>query len=106
MRNKRRQQVADSRKKRRVVIATLGILIFICLTYSLIAGENGLLKYIELRSKKEKLLTETNVMKKQNDEIKDEIKGLEKEPDLLEEHAREYGLTKEGELIFKFGEKR
>ncbi len=106
MRNKRRQQVADHRKKRRVVIITLCILLFIYITYSLIAGESGFLKYIELRSKKEKLLAETNSMKKQNEDIKDEIKTLEKEPDLLEEQAREYGLTKKGELIFKFGDKR
>lgn len=106
MPNKRRHQVADSRKKRHIVIVTLGILIFICLTYSLIAGENGLMKYIELRSKKEKLLAETNIMKKQNEEIEEEIKSLEKEPETLEEHAREYGLAKEGEWVFKFDDKR
>jgi cell division protein FtsB len=106
MRNKRRQQVADDRKKRRLVFVTLGILLFIYLTYSLIAGESGLLKYIELRSRKEKLLAETNVVKKQNEEIEGEIKSLEKEPELLEEHAREYGLTKEGEWVFKFKDKK
>ncbi|RJQ51185.1 MAG: septum formation initiator family protein [Nitrospiraceae bacterium] len=102
MRNKRRQQVADDRKRRNLVFATLGVLLFIYLTYSLFAGESGLLKYVELRSKKEKMLADSNVMKKQNEEIDDEIKSLEKEPGLLEEHAREYGLTKEGEWVFKF----
>jgi len=106
MRNKRRQQVADNRKKRQLVFLTLGVLLFIYLTYSLIAGESGVLKYIELRSMKEKMLAETNVMKAQNEDIESEIKNLEKEPELLEEHAREYGLTKEGEWIFKFEDKK
>jgi cell division protein FtsB len=106
MRNKRRQQVADNRKKRRLVIVTLAVLFFIYLTYSLIAGDSGFLKYIELRGKKEKLLAEINVIKKQNEAIQGEIKSLEKEPELLEEQAREYGLTKDGEWIFKFEDKK
>ncbi|MBI5739666.1 MAG: septum formation initiator family protein [Nitrospirae bacterium] len=106
MRNKRRQQVADNRKKRRLVFLTLGVLLFIYLTYNLIAGESGVLKYIELRSMKEKMLAETNVMKARNEDIDSEIKNLEKAPELLEEHAREYGLTKEGEWIFKFEDKK
>ncbi|RJQ49870.1 MAG: septum formation initiator family protein [Nitrospiraceae bacterium] len=106
MRNKRKQQVTDNRKKRHLVFVTLGILVFIYLTYSLIAGDSGLLRYIELRSKKEKMLAETNIIKKQNENDSEEIKELQKEPELLEEHAREYGLTKEGEWVFKFEDKK
>ena len=106
MRNKRRKQVIDNRKKRRLVYTTFGVLLFIYLTHTLIAGESGLLKYIELRSKKEQLIAQTKVMKQQTEDIGNEINKLEKEPDMLEENAREYGLTKEGELIFKFDSKK
>jgi len=104
MRNIRRKQVEHDKKKRNLIFLTVGVLFFIYLTFSLIAGENGLLKYIELRSKRDKLFAETRVIKKQNEEIMGEIGNVEKDPERLEEFAREYGLTKDGEWIFKFEE--
>ena len=102
MRNIRRKQVEHNIKKRRLVLLTLGILIFIYLSFTVLIGENGLLKFIELRAKRDKLLAETDTIRKQNDKIYGELKKLDKQPELMEEFAREYGLTKDGELIFKF----
>jgi cell division protein FtsB len=102
MRNVRRSQVREDRKKRRVIYLTFGIMLFIYLTLNIIVGENGLVKYMQLRSMKQRLLTETAALKIQNDEIKNQIEAFKKEPESIEELAREFGLTKEGELIYKF----
>jgi cell division protein FtsB len=46
------------------------------------------------------------ISKKQNEDITNQLKSLEKDNALMEELARDYGLTKEGELIFKFKDKQ
>jgi len=102
MRNVRRKQVHHDRKIRHLVFITAAVLTALYLTANLIAGDNGLLKYIKLRSTKEKLLVETMAMQNQNADIQKQIETLEKDPAVIEELAREYGLTKEGELIYKF----
>jgi len=102
MRNVRRKQVDQNRKRRKVVFLTFGILLSIYLTFSLIFGENGLIRYIELKSTRDSMMAETIVVKDRNQDMKDQIEAVENEPEVVEELAREYGLTKEGELIFKF----
>lgn len=106
MRNVRRKQVDHRRKRRRLILLTFGVLSMIYLSFSLLFGENGLLRYIELKATRDRLLAETSAIEMQNREIKGQIETLENEPDLVEELAREYGLTKEGELIFKFENKK
>lgn len=85
---------------------TVGILVFIYLSFTVLVGDSGLFKFIELRAKRDKLLAETNTIRKQNEEIYGELKKLDKQPELMEEYAREYGLTKDGELIFKFDDNK
>jgi len=102
MHNIRRKQVEHNTKKRRLVLLTVGILVFIYLSFTVLVGDSGLFKFIELRAKRDKLLAETNTIRKQNEEIYGELKKLDKQPELMEKYAREYGLTKDGELIFKF----
>ena len=105
MRNIRHKTVQDNRKKRRLVYVTSGILLFIYLTLNMVVGENGLVKYMKLKAMRSRLQAETLAMKKQNEDANRQIEGLRKEPDRVEELAREYGLTKKGELIFKFKER-
>ena len=104
MRNVRRKQVHHDRKIKHLVFITSGVLMVIYLTVNLIAGDNGLMKYLKLKSTKEKLLAETMAMQNQNADIQKQIETLEKNPAVIEELAREYGLTKEGELIYKFND--
>ena len=104
MRNIRRKKVNHDRKIKHLVFITSGVLMVIYLTLNLIAGDNGLLKYFKLKSTKEKLLAETLAMQNQNVDIQKQIERLEKDPAVIEGFAREYGLTKEGELIFKFND--
>jgi cell division protein FtsB len=106
MRNIRRKKVEDNRKRRRLVFLTVGILLFIYCSFTIVIGESGLFKYFELRTKRDKFFAETRAIKKQNEEIYGELKKLDKQPELMEEFAREYGLTKDGELIFKFNDKK
>lgn len=104
MRNVRRKLVHHDRKIRHLVFITAGVLMALYLTLILIAGDNGLLQYVKLKSTKEKLMTETMAMQDQNADIQKQIETLEKDPAIIEELAREYGMTKEGELIFKFND--
>jgi cell division protein FtsB len=106
MRNIRRKKVEHNRKRRRLVFLTVGILLFIYFSFTIVIGESGLFKYFELRTKRDKFFAETRAIKKQNEEIYGELKKLDKQPELMEEFAREYGLTKDGELIFKFDDKK
>jgi len=105
MRNVRRRQVDQKNKRSQLVFFTFGILLSIYFTVTLIIGDNGLMRYLELKSTWNRLFTENVAIEKQNDDIKSEIKIIENEPDMIEELAREYGLTREDELIFKFKDK-
>lgn len=102
MRNRRRKQVHHDRKFKKLILLTFGVLVFIYLTATLVIGKNGLLEYFELRSVRNSLLAETMIVKKQNEDIKNQLKSFETDTALMEELARDYGLAKEGELIFKF----
>ncbi|MBC8552273.1 MAG: septum formation initiator family protein [Candidatus Brocadiales bacterium] len=102
MRNVRRKQVDLNRKRRKVIFLTFGILFSIYLTFSLVFGNNGLFRYIKLKSTRDNLMADTIVVKDRNQDIKDQIEAVENEPEVVEELAREFGLTKKGELIFKF----
>ena len=104
MRNKRRKQVEIQKRRRRTVFFTLGILVVVYLSLSLIFGENGLLKYLKLNSIKEDLQVKISSIDKQNEEIKRQIDLVKKgkDPNLIEELAREQGLTQEGEIIFQY----
>ena len=106
MRNIRRGTVQDNSKKRRLVYVTSGVLLIIYLTLNMIVGENGLVKYMKLQAMRSRMQSETLAIKKQNEDANRHIEGLRKEPDRVEELAREYGLTKKGELIFKVDSKQ
>jgi cell division protein FtsB len=105
MRNVRRKQVDQNSKRRKVVFLTFGILLSIYLTFSLVFGENGLIRYIKLKSIRNTLMADTIVVKDRNQNIKSQIEALENGSEVVEELAREFGLTKKGELIFKFDSK-
>ncbi|MCK5139428.1 MAG: septum formation initiator family protein [Thermodesulfovibrionia bacterium] len=104
MRNKRRKQVEIQKRRRRTVFFTLGILVVVYLSLSLIFGENGLLKYLKLNSIKEDLQVKITSIDKQNEEIKRQIDLVKKgkDPNLIEELAREQGLTQKDEIIFQY----
>jgi cell division protein FtsB len=71
----------------------------------MIVGDNGLMRYIKLKSARDKMLAENIIIEEQNGEMNARIKSYNSEPGNFEGLARDYGLTKEGELIFKFNDK-
>lgn len=105
MLNVRKSQLKNNKKRRQVVYLTISLLLFIYLTFIMIVGENGLLKYVKLKSSRDKMHTENRIIEQQNKDMNASIESYDSEPDLYEGLAREYGLTKEGELIFKFEDK-
>lgn len=105
MRNVRRHTARKNSKVKSLIFRTIGVLALIYLTISVIAGDNGLLRYIELKSSRDNIAAETVAIKRQSEDITKQIEINEEKPHMLEEFAREYGLTKKGELVFKFDDK-
>jgi cell division protein FtsB len=102
MRNIRRQHLEQKRKVKQLIFYTIGILLFIYLTLSLIIGDSGLIRYTRLKSMRDGMIAEINTIRKRNEETKRELERKENDQALMEELAREHGLAKDGELIFKF----
>jgi len=65
-------------------------------------GDSGLIRYVKLKSMRDEMIAEINTIKKRNEDTKEELERQENDQALMEELAREHGLAKEGELIFKF----
>ena len=105
MRNVRKEQLKNSKKGRQIVYLTISTLLFIYLTFIMIVGENGLMRLIKLKATRDKMLTENIIIKQQNEDMHARIESYGSAPEQYEGLAREYGLTKEGELIFKFEDK-
>ncbi len=101
-RNVRRIKVEENHRKKRLVYLTFGIMMFIYLTMNMVLGDSGFLKYMELRETRDRLTEETMALKAQNEAMQSDIEQLRKNPDSVEGIAREYGLSKKDELIFRF----
>jgi cell division protein FtsB len=70
----------------------------------MIFGENGFLRYIRLNSVKAEIQAKIENSERENEELKRQINIIKKkkDPNLIEELAREQGLTQEGEIIFQY----
>lgn len=99
MRNKRRKQVEAHKKIRRSILFTLGILAVISLSIALVFVE---IRYSKLKSNKAEIQAGIKNMERQNEEIKKQIDKLKKDPNTIEELARDQGLTKDDEIIYNF----
>jgi cell division protein FtsB len=80
------------------------MVVVICVSFTLIFGENGLLTFLKLRSIREDVQAKINRIEKENKEIKRQIDLVKKGKDLnlIEELAREQGLTQKDEIIFQY----
>ena len=105
MRNVRRKKARKNSKVKALIFRTVGVLALIYLTILVISGDNGLIRYFELKSSRDNISAETVAIKRQSADINKQIEVNEEKPHMLEEFAREYGLTKKGELVFKFDNK-
>jgi cell division protein FtsB len=98
----RRKEVQSKKKRRRTIFLTLGILLIIYFSITLVFGENGLLKYWQLKGVNTDVQREIDALKRRNIEIRKQIDAAKEDSSRMEELARKHGLTKEGELIFRF----
>jgi cell division protein FtsB len=101
--NPLRDQVRSELKKRRLVFVTFFVLCFIYLTVSIIFGDMGLIRYVELNRTKDKMERQMEDIARQNEKLRTQIKLLKNDPFYREKVAREeYGLAKPDEYIFQY----
>ena len=96
-------QVRSEIKKRNLVFFTFFVLCFIYLSISLLFGDMGVFRYIELHKTKKSLEKQITDINRQNEQIKAQIKSLKDDPFYTEKLAREeFGLAKPDEYIFQY----
>jgi cell division protein FtsB len=102
-----RQQVEAERRRNNIIFFTITGVVMLYLGFTLLAGENGLMNYLQLRSAQQKLNTEILLLDNQNRQLKKQVESLKNDPFYIEKSAREdFGLAKKNELIFQFEEAR
>lgn len=98
-----RKQVLSERRKRRLIFFTIFLLSFLYLAITLVFGDMGILRYIELSKKKSHLETQIHELSNENKQLKSQIKFLKEEPFYIEKYAREeFGLARPDEYIFLY----
>ena len=98
-----RKQVVSEVKKKRLIFLTIAVLSFIYLSISLVFGDMGLLRYLELNRTKMNLESQLSEINRQNAQLRTQLKLLKEDPFAREKLAREeYGLSKPNEYIFKY----
>jgi len=98
-----RKQVISEVKKKRLIFLTFVVLSFVYLSVSLVFGDMGLLRYLELNRTKKNLEGQLSEINRQNEQLRTQLKLLKEDPLSREKLAREeYGLSKPNEYIFKY----
>lgn len=98
-----RKQVSSERKKRRLILFTVVFLIFSYLFISLIFGDTGLFRYMELKNKKAQIEREIKFIETKNARLKSDLKIMKENPFYIEKHAREnFGMAKPDEYIYNY----
>jgi cell division protein FtsB len=98
----RKQVIAEVRKKR-LIFLTFVVLSFIYLSISLVFGDMGLFRYLELNRTKMNLESQLSEINRQNEQLRTQLKLLKEDPFYREKLAREeYGLSKPNEYIFQY----
>lgn len=98
----RKQVLAEVRRKK-LIFLTFVILSFIYLSISLVFGDMGLIRYLELNRTKMNLSRQISEINRQNEQLRTQLKLLKEDPFYREKLAREeYGLSKPNEYIFQY----
>lgn len=101
-----RKQVVSEIKKRRLIFFTVILLGFIYLAISLIFGDMGLLKYVELNKRKTHLERQIKEIEKESEIFRSEVKSFKEDPFYREKYAREeFGLARPDEYIFRYDDR-
>jgi cell division protein FtsB len=101
-----RNQVRREWKKRTYLFFAFVLAVFAFLAYTLLFGDMGLVKYMELKQNKAWLESEIIRIDRENRALSEQVNSLKKDPYYIEKYAREeYGLAKPDEVIFQFKKK-
>ncbi len=98
-----RQQVSVERRRRTLIFFTIITVALIYIGITMIVGNMGVMKYLELQKNKNRLQSEIANMEKENKMLRAHVDALKRDPFYIEKQAREeYGLAKPDEYIFQF----
>jgi cell division protein FtsB len=98
-----RKQVLSEVKKKKLIFLTFVSLSFLYLSISLVFGDMGLFRYLELHRTKINMENQITEINKQNEQLRTQLKLLKEDPFYREKLAREeYGLSKPNEYIFQY----
>ena len=88
-------------KKKGLLILLVGLTLLVW--YFALFGEKGVVKIIQLRRERDRILSEVRWIQEENKRLKDEVRRLREDPNYLESVARrDLGLIKENEILFIF----
>lgn len=100
----RKQVVTEM--KRRLIFFTFVLVAFFYFSISLIFGDMGFRKYMELNKRKAYLENQIKVIEKENKKLRSDTKLLKEDTFYKEKHAREdFGLARPDEYIFRYDDK-
>jgi cell division protein FtsB len=96
-----RKQVNTELKVRSYIVLTLLVLSIAYIAGSLVFGDTGIIRYLELKENHASIDAEINLIMKENYKIESSIESLKYDDFYLEKHAREeFGLAGPDELIY------
>jgi len=102
-RNLLRRQVVSEVKKKKLIFLTFVSLSFLYLSISLLFGDMGLFRYLELHRTKTNMENQITEINRENEQLRTQLKLLKEDPVYREKLAREeYGLAKPNEYIFQY----
>ncbi len=97
------KQVNSEVKKKQMIFYTVIVLTLLYLSISLVFGDMGLFKYIELNRTRKSLEKQIAQVSNQNEQLRLQLKSLKDDPFYREKLAREeYGLSRPDEYIFQY----
>ncbi len=97
------KQVNSEVKKKQMIFFTIIVLTLLYLSISLVFGDMGLFKYIELNRTRKSLEKQIAQISNQNEQMRSQLKALKDDPFYREKLAREeYGLSRPDEYIFQY----
>jgi cell division protein FtsB len=97
------KQVRAEANRNRMIFYTVIVLSFIYLSISLVFGDMGLMKYLDMNKTRTSLEKQINEVHQQNEQLRQQLKDLKDDPFYREKLAREeYGLSKPDEYIFQY----
>jgi cell division protein FtsB len=100
-----RKQVESELKRRRYVVYTILLLSILYVIATVLVGERGLMRYLELSHREATLSAEVSELKQENQKLRDVLDSYGENSFYIEKHAREnFGLAEKDEFIYLYEE--